>query len=640
MVLPLSANEFAQLRQFLGQLGWVPSSKLADHFRFHADLDKYVSLDAKKAIQLPVTIPQLPFELVSFHFSLLYQIRQLDTPTQTLMNFLATNLRHIGMQSQIEHEINMTGVEQQFMHLCNQVLPEYFDEPEMAWLHKIRISFLNKIKDYDRMDREINAALVPALEELHLEPVKHLPPAFDDQLPKYRRGITLAFASQTTEQDQEDGPDLDREEFFLLEPGFLTYAYDVTFHHVHCRAAFHSYGFYFINEIWKDQGLDLPLLVKAWVQFCRVTMSSLVELISHEMVEKNLLVTFPQRRYVDKHYAETTFPLAPLLLESKMMKTLVPLDNALFTLPPTSFAELRAVELFREAEAAEDQRDMNLTATKAIEALKIFSRRQQKRGILESLLLLARVGRRVKRFTEAQKYLTDALAIAQGLPAAERPLKEVEVREDLGRLLVQINQLDEAFGHFAAVTEILETLREKAKIERHAVPSGIQGRIALNKLQLAKIHAGRDAFNEAKKIFKEIQDYANDDHPAVQIQFALTLAEYHERKGNTNRAMQVLRRVWTTQDKVEDKSLVIPALIEIAKKLLFSREKPAKAAKLLTQAEEYLSRTEWADLPRLVETYELLSDTAKQLKDEEAVGFYLGRAQEIRRTLKIRGWDV
>ena len=122
------------------------------------------------------------------------------------------------MKSQIEHQIQMDGVETRFLQLCDEVLPEFFPEDtECGYLNKIRISVLNKVQDFASMDREINPVVVKTLDENNMQP-SDLPPFFDGKIPDHRHDICLAFKNMSP----QDNP-LEEGEYFLIEPAFLTY---------------------------------------------------------------------------------------------------------------------------------------------------------------------------------------------------------------------------------------------------------------------------------------------------------------------------------------------------------------------------------------------------------------------------------
>ncbi len=535
------------------------------------------------------------------------------------------------MKSQIEHEIQMEGVETRFLKLCDEVLPDFFPaETERGYLNKIRISFLNKVQDFSPIDREINPVLVKTLDENNLQP-SNLPPFFDGKIPDYRHDICLAFKNILP----EDNP-LEEGEYFLIEPAFLTYFRDKNLNYIHVRAFFESYGFYFLHEVWKDVGMDLAPIIASWIKYCRITLGTLLTLVSHDSVDKSDLIDFPLAKFINDSFEETMFPISALFLESQMIKNRSTPNTSVLIQPASSFEEKEAVKILKEVKEEVAQGGIQGAVKRVMDVLKVFSRHKQKQGILECLLLLAQIAKRMNQLDQSRKYLTDALNIARELPEGYEDLL-TRVQERLAALYLEMNDPDHAFTYY---NSILDKLKQ-TQLEHHKRTGKrkleLEKRRAMIHLELVKVYTKKGDYTQAKLEFKEAMNLASSD-PDVQAKYHAYLADYHAGKENENRATQSLKKVWQLADRVEDKSILVQPLSKLARFLLFDRKSPSKAAKILLKLEEILSLKDFENLPALVKIYEMLADAYKQNNDEENARFYSNRILELRKALKLKGW--
>lgn len=613
-------------------LGFEPNTATRTRFRFSVYPNKYVALDVKKGVELPV-FQSRPFELVAFHFSMLFRFRRMDDELLSLVNFLTTNLRNVGLNAQISHEIQTTGVEGAFLRACDELLPEALEgEAEKAWLNKVRIGFLDKLTDLEAIDAEFNQPVVAALTGASLSPSADLPRAFGGLLPRYRQAVTLCFANVTEKDDpREEG------EYVLLEPGYVTYFRDKNVNHIHVRVLFESYGLYVLLRAWKDLGVDVESIVSSWIQFSRVTGSALLTLAAHESVDRKAFLDFPLQKYLADASPDGAFPVSSLYLERKVMKSLLQRDTFPLQDPPVSFEELRAVEKLRDAKEHVEKGTLPEAIRLTVDALKSFNRHQQRRATLEALMTLAEVAERMKKYDDARKYLNDALGIARSLPQPNRP-HVVGVQAKLGRLYLKLGDVEHALTYFEAMMEYFKALQERSVELTGKRDPAVDRQAAQLMLKLAEAHAERGNLEQATEEIKKALKLAPDD-PSVKAGYYHQLSKIHEKKGNEGKAFQTLRKIWAMAPTVEDKRSLVEPLLELSHYLVFLKKNPQAAIKILLEVDGYLSQKKYADFPFLIRTYEILSDAYKGAGDASSASFYANRAREVRRVLTLKGWQ-
>ncbi|MHA1733608.1 MAG: tetratricopeptide repeat protein, partial [Promethearchaeota archaeon] len=488
--LPLTNQEIDRLTEFLSSLGWSASTNMRDKFRFAVEPNKFVSLTVKKGIELPISL-QVPFELVSFQFSLLFKLRFADEHAFNLVNFLATNLRNIGMKSQIDHQVQMEGVEGKFLDLCDEMLPGGPpSDTERAYLNKIRIRFLDRVRDLIDIDRNVNPPIVRALEKNNLLP-SGLHPAFGGKLPEYRHDITLNF-SNLSEQDDP----LEEGEYFTLEPGYATYIRDKVVNYIHVRAFFESYGFYFLHEVWKDVGIDLGSIISSWIHFSRMTLGSLLNLASHGTVDRRDLIDFSLKKYLEENYEVTAFPVSALFYETMLSKTRSQPDTGYLIRAATSFEEKEAVKKLNDLKEEVGQGATKNAIKPVMDILKVFGRHRQKRGALECLLLLSTIAERMNQLEQSRKYLTDALNVARDIPG-ENPSLLMDVQKRLAAVYLKQGDADHAFTYYESVLNRLQQAQVAFRKANGKKDPTIERERAMLHLELAKVHASRGDFTKS-----------------------------------------------------------------------------------------------------------------------------------------------
>ena len=618
---PLTHAEDIALNDFIRNLGWETTTRIQDEFRYSLASDKVCCFCVKKRVLLPVPTFK-PWDVVSLKFAFAFQLRFPGEDTFNLLNFVATNLRNVATQAQLDHDFFIQGIEGKLIKALDMLIPDgSTDDLEQTYANLIRVNLLNKYLAYPELNQAIMKDLPAIAEQSRLHPTLAMPWELHDGIPQFRHENTLFFTN-------DDG-----DEYLIVEPGYFTFFHDMQVNRVLIRSSFESHSAYVLLSLWKDMDFKIADLVTAWVQFSRQQLANLTSIVEFQDFDKNLLQDVNLERRLLEKGTDTVFPLSSLAQDSRMNSNVTTIPIKYFSKPPMSFDELEAVRAYEQSVQLKRKGKFKEAVDQGIVALKNFNRFAQKQGVVLTLINLSDVAKKTQKYPEAEKYLKDALEMCKSGEVEDDLI--IHLQELLGLLKIQVGPAADAVTHLETAIHFLE---ETTNIEEQKKKS----KIAKLRLKLARSYLLADNPAQAKLELKEAIQYAKesigdpDANAEFMVQYYFEMAFFAEKRENYSQVVISLRKAAALDEKVSNKQLMVQVFIELARVVLTYRKNSAYSLKMLQRAEEILIEKKGENTPRLIKVYELKSDAYALLKDKESEHNYRKQAADLRRALQIR----
>ncbi len=617
---PLSHAEEASLNDLLRKLGWVSTTRLQDEFRYSVNADKICCLNAKKNIKLPVRTFK-PWAAVTFKSALAFQLRFMNDETFNLLNFVTTNLQNITKQAQLEHNFFLEGLEGKVVRAIEDFIPDgASNDVEQTYFNLLRINLLNKYSNYGDINAAFLAELPKVCEQAHIKSTFSLPWELKDGYPPHRHENALFFTNE------------EKDEYLIVEPGYLTFFHDLSVNRVLVRSSFESHSPYILLAVFKDMDFKLADLITAWIQFARQQLTNLTAIVEFQDFDKNLLQEINLEKKLIEKGTDTVFPLSSLALDSRMAGKVAIPEWRILNKPPMSFDELEASHKYQQAVQASRAGKYRDAINFSVDAIKGFNRFGQKQGVLLTLLNLSYIAKKGNRLIEAEKYLKDALELCKTGEISEDII--IQVQSLLGEIKLLANKPAEAINHFEIATNFLDARGDK--------DPQAQEKIAKLKLKLLRGYSAANNFPQAKLALKDAYNYAkshlknSEQQDNFMLQYYLEDATLAEKRENFSQAILALRKAAALEPKVAKNPLLFKVHFNLARLILIHRKNPQYSLKSLQKAEEILSENKEQSMPKLIQVYELMSDAHEMLKDGATARSYSKQAADLRRAIQIR----
>ncbi|MBD3352725.1 MAG: hypothetical protein GF364_14655, partial [Candidatus Lokiarchaeota archaeon] len=397
---PFSFTEKNTISNVLEEIGYRKSMVPENNERYAIINDSIVALTTKYPIPIGLKL-NIPFEVVSFYNCFFFQPRLINSKTLEIINFLATNLQYVTNKLTIEHKFPIEQNKQKFIQLLNKFMPEYFSgENDRQWLTRIRVSLMNKYELFKDLETEFFDKLTESLKSIGLMPTWNLPESMSDGIPKLKKDSLLIFSN-------EEG-----NEFLLVEKGFITFLRDFEENNIMLRTYFDSYSPLLLEYVFKDvENFSVQNLILSWIRFSRMSLNPLINVLSSEYVLSREFYQVNLSSFFQSHkdFADTVIPV-PLIAREKLKKDRLTIPGSkILTNPPSSFNELKAIKFYKSAEnLAKNSKYKRANAVLA-EALVIFNKYRQKRGVIKVLSLLSTIASDMRKYDKAIGYLNNAL---------------------------------------------------------------------------------------------------------------------------------------------------------------------------------------------------------------------------------------
>jgi len=622
---PFSSNEIKNLREIIEKNGWKIEGTIENYFRYSLKKKKLVLFTLKFPIILPIRI-NIPFEVVNFRLSVAFQFWNLNQDIYILILYFMKALRNLALSLTIEHNFPLDGKKRQLGDLLNLIIPDLIkNENESTWLNRIRISLMNKrdkLKEFS--DKELNS-LVGSLHNLGLKPSFKIPWELKYGIPKIRTSETLLFSNEDNHG-----------EFFILEKGYFSYFKDIEYNKFYFRSFFDSYTPYILTELFSDiQEFKLELFVEKWINFSRVILNSLIEIIKNGDINQSEFVQFrPEKEliYNSHNFIEdqNNFPFLGLSYESSITRELFAINNDLFNKPPTNFEVIEYFTQYKEAEKLIKNYRFE-EATKVLNsALKVFNKNQQKKIVVVILLKLRKIAKLLNHEDTALNYLENALGVAK---SGEVPINIIiQVHFKLGVTYYKMKNFKEALDHFNIIINFLE--KEEISFNKEEF-------LGLAYLYIGLIYLEQKEIDESKIYFKNAF-LIGSDNIQVKLNYFLLRGIFYKKHGNLSLTQKFLRAGLDTigLDFENKKSLKVLAdlILEFSEFYIHYRKDAKKAFYLLKSLENHLPLKEISNMKRAIRCNLLLSDYYNIFgENRDKSQYYLKQRQKLKNQLETIG---
>lgn len=622
---PLSSNEIRNLRELIEKNGWKIEGTIENYFRYSLKKKKLILFNIKFPITLPIRI-NIPFEVVSFQVSVAFQFWNLEKNTYSVILYLMKALRNLAISLTLEHNFPLEDKKQQVGNLLNLVIPELFsNEKENSWLNRIRISLMNKrdrLKDFSDTDL---SKIVEVLQNTGLKPSFKIPWELKYGIPKLRTSETLLFSNDSA-----------LDEFFILEKGYFTYFKDIEYNKFHLRGLFDSYTPYILNELFKDNPeFRLESFVQNWIQFTRMILNSLVEIIQKRNINQTEFINFrPVKEliYGNQNFIEdqNNFPFSALSYESVITKELFNIHNDLFNKPPTNFEVIESINQYTEAEELIKNYRFEEAANILNEALKVFNKNQQRKIVVSILLKLRKVAKLLNHEDTALNYLQNALGVAK---SGDIPIDFIiKVHYKLGVTYYKRREFQVALNHFNIIINFLEKEEMSFKKEEF---------LGAAYLYVGLIHLEQNDVDGSKIYFKNAF-LIGDNSLQVKLKYFLLRAIFYKKQGNITLTQKFLKAgfdsVGLNFENEKILKILTDLMLELSEFYIHHKKDARRAYYLLKNLENQILLREISNMKRGIRWNLLMVDFYNTFEDNrEKSQFYLKQSQKLRNQLQMIG---
>jgi len=627
-ISPLSSNEIKNLRDLIDKNGWKIEGTIENYFRYSLKKKKLILFTIKFPITLPIRI-NVPFEVVSFRFSIVFQFWNLEKDTYSVILYLMKALRNLTISLTLEHNFPIEDKKVQIANLLEIVIPELIkNEKENSWLNRIRISLMNKRDRFKIFSNSELTNIVESLQKIGLNPSFNIPWELNYGIPKLRLPETLLFSNNSS-----------FDEFFILEKGYFTYFKDIEYHKIHLRGLFDSYSPYILKELFNDNPeFRLEALVENWIQFTRMILNSLIEIIQKGNINQNEFINFRLAKeliYGNRDFVEdfNNYPFSALSYESTITKELFNIHNDLFNKPPTNFEVLESLNQYTEAEELIKNYRFEEAANILNDALIIFNKNQQRKIVVSILLKLRKIAKFLGHEDTALNYLKNALGVAK---SGDIPIKYIiKLHYKLGVSNYETKILQEALNHFNIMIAFLE--KEEIAFNKKKY-------LGLAYLYIGLIYQEQKNIEESKVFFKNAFLIGNDDL-YVKLRYFLIRGIYYKNRGNLMLTQKFLKAGFDTVGLNFENEKIIKILTDIMLELsefyIHHKKDSRRAYYLLSNLENHIRLREISNMKRGIRWNLLMVDYYNEFElNREKSQFYLKQSQKLRNQLKTIGVET
>ncbi len=627
-ISPLSSNEIKNLRELIEKNGWNIDGTIENYFRYSLKKKKLLLFTIKFPITLPIRI-NVPFEVVSFRFSIVFQFWNLEKNSYGVILYLMKALRNLAISLTLDHIFPIEDKKQQIGNLLDLVIPELINnEKENSWLNRIRISLMNKRDRFQAFSNNDLSNLVESLQKIGLNPSFNIPWELNYGIPKLRLSETLLFSNDSS-----------FDEFFILEKGYFTYFKDLEYKKFHIRGLFDSYSPYILRELFTNNPeFKLESLVEKWIQFTRMILNSLIEIIQKRNINQTEFINFRPAKeliYGNRDFIEdfNNYPFSALSYESILIKELFNIHNELFNKPPTNFEVIESLNQYTEAEELIKNYRFEEAANNLNEALIVFNKNQQRKIVVSILLKLRKIAKLLGHEETALNYLQNALGVSK---SGDIPIKYIiKVHYKLGVTYFERKEFQEALNHFNIIITFLE--KEEIAFNKKKL-------LGLAYLYIGLIHQEQKNVEDSKIFFKNAFLIGNDNLK-VKLKYFLLRGSFYKNRGNITLTQKFLKAGFDTVGLDFENEKIIKVLIDLMLELsefyIHHKKDARRAYYLLNNLENQIRLREISNMKRGIRWNLLMVDFYNTFElNREKSQFYLKQSQKLRNQLKTIGIEM
>jgi hypothetical protein len=624
-IRPFSSFEIENLREIIEKNGWKIDGTIENYFRYSIKKDKTLIFTFKFPVSLPLRL-NIPFEVVSFKFSIAFKLWHLNPQTNKLILYFMKMLRDLALKLSLEHKFPIKGKEGELLDLLNIIMPEPIrNEIESTWLNRIRISLMNKRDKIMPLESFQINQIVKVLQNIGLEPTFDLPWELKEGVPKIRTSETLFFSN--------DEP---FDEFFIFEKGYLSYFKDLEYNKFYIRSSFDSYSPYILTNLFNNTDFKLELFIENWIKFARLIINSIIEVISLAKINKNDLIQFnPEREFEaeDFELERNNFPFSALHYESSISKReLYQIHNDLFNSPPSNFEVIESIQDFTEAEELIKNYRFEEATELLNNSLKIFNKNRERKFVVSILLKLEKIASLLNQKDIRINYLETALGVTK---SGEVPTKYiVQIHYKLGKHYFESNEIEKAENHFNIIINFLE--KEQPSFNKSEF-------LGMAYLYMGLICAEKNQMSKSRNNFKAAFQLGNESSK-VKLNYYLLRAKEYKNRGILSQTQKLLRTaidaVGIDYTEKENEYVFFDIVLELAEFYIHHRVDSRKALYLLTSVESRLSLNikEIPGIRRAIRWNLLMCDFNDMLaKDSAKSNYYYKQSQILINQLKKVG---
>jgi len=625
---PFSSSELQSLREIIKQNGWKIENHIENYFRCSIKDNKLLIFTIKFPVTLPIRL-NIPFEVVNFQVSLVFQLWNLNQNTYKIIVYFLKMLRSLALQTSIEHNFPVEGKENTLLKLLNILIPDLIkDESDSTWQNRIRISLMNKREQFKEFDLNNIKSIVEKIRLAGLEPMFKQPWELKKGIPKLRTSEILLFSND----EQFD-------EFFILEKGYFTYFKDLEYNKFYIRTFFGTYTPYILSELFKNESdFKIEILIENWIKFARLFLNSIIEIINAAEIYQNELVSFnPERELTsdnkDFELEQNNFPFSALNYESSIAKQLFPIHNDLLNSPPTNFEVIDSINYYTDAEELVNNYRFEDAAILLNDSLKIFNKNKQKKVVVSVLMKLRKIAHTLGQHNIALNYLQSAFGITK---SGEVPIEYIiKIHYKLGKSYYNLNKPDDALNHFNIIINFLEN--EEILFEKK------EEYLGLTYLYLGLIYMNMNQTSNSKNNLKKAFQIGNS-FPKVKLKYHLYLARAFKKKENFSQAQKHLKLGIDTVglefkeiDPIYHKT-AIDLTLELAEFYIHYRKDSKKANNLLNILKDHLNLKEISGIRKSMRWNLLMSDFYNIfVRNKEKYKYYLYQNRTLKGKLQSFG---
>jgi hypothetical protein len=553
------------------------------------------------------TESNIPF--VELSISFIFRIKEFNPNIRSYLNFFASRFPElISPEFKISHTLEGFDKEK-FTNIVNQFIPDssYPNLYYRQYLRSVRDKIFDNRKEFFKIDGIWAEETEKLASLMGFKPTEGLPVELKNGIPKENEIRSIFYESKQKEN-------------MIIEHGFFSYYGDHFFKNTWIRIGLESYSIYLLYKLYEDNINLLPILA-SWIFYARNIIVRIEDVFNTYINEKDFLPINLQD-YFSKDISNMALFRPQLSIENDQLnKTdLVQRDMTIFNSPPTSFEELIALNLFRQADIMFSNKAVAEALRTYAKSLMILTKKNHSKGTVNILRKLAAVAKRTNNMEQAAKYLNNALEQAKKGGVTLETIFRVQL--ELGNIYSAMKNHEDAHQQYNIVYSFMRSYKgqDLGKFE------------ALALIYMARNYTDIQNYSEAFKIFSRAQ-VAAEKNPEVYLDFVIEKAKYFDARKKPDREIYILTRGTKLKGKV-DPDKMSEILIRLGYLFLYIKNKPDKTINYLTAAEQLLTKNNQATMRRKIKLYEILSDAFKQAKEFQKFRLYADQAKILRKKLE------